>query len=72
MLSQPRALDQAFLKRIASLEAMGAEVDIVTTEGPRGGGRAVTREVTIRWETHNPEAAVLPRGERIPDEEWAF
>jgi len=66
MLSQPASLDEAFLQRIAEIEATGAHVTIVTTERHDDVKHVVTRTATITWETHNAAAIVVPDAKPIP------
>jgi hypothetical protein len=70
MLSQPRSIDESFLRRIAEIKETGASVTMTTAERYDGIRHVITRTATITWETHNAEAAAMPANARpIPYDE---
>lgn len=55
-----RADDEKFMSYIRALATLGVDVTVVTSEQREGFGAAkVVRTVTVSWQTHNADAAVI-------------
>jgi hypothetical protein len=58
MLSFARTGDQTILEHVQAIDMIGADVTVKTEENGSSKG-TVTREVTIRWQTHSTDPRVL-------------